>query len=301
MTIPSQSIPAGLRPPDLPEDKPVVAAARGGTIVRRRPSPADAEPARYRKRSHRLEVGLAILWPLLLLLAWELAARAGWIDTRFFPAPTHIWTAGVDLVSSGELQDALLISLRRVAWGFFLGSFAGIALGVVLAQSRVMRNSLQPLIYALWTVPKVALLPLFLLIFGIGETPIVILIAITCFFLVFIPTLAAMISVPFAYREAAQSFEANRWQVLRHVTIPASLPQIFVALRLTAGASILTLVAVEFVQSRAGIGFLIWNSWSLFLADRMYVGIVVIAVVGAVFTLLVALVGRKLSPWAREG
>lgn len=99
----------------------------------------------------------------------------------------------------------------------------------------------------------------------------------------------------------AQSLRANRWQTFRHVVFPASLPQIFVALRLTAGASILVLVAVEFVQGQEGLGYLIWNSWSLFLADRMYVGIVVVAVAGALFTMLVAAVGRRVARWAPDG
>jgi ABC-type nitrate/sulfonate/bicarbonate transport system permease component len=139
-----------------------------------------------------------------------------------------------------------------------------------------------------------------LLIFGINDKPIIVLIAITNFFLVFIPTLHAFLTVPFEYREAAASFRAGRFQEFRHVSLLAALPQIFVALRLAAGASILTVVGIEFVVGSTGIGWLIWNSWNLLLSDRMYVGIVTVAIAGALFTIAVGAIGRLLTPWSRE-
>jgi ABC-type nitrate/sulfonate/bicarbonate transport system permease component len=276
-------------------------ASRQGHSVFLRPTPADLDPLRFRRRRRRLERTLAVLAPVVLLGLWQLAAIRGWIDTRYFPAPSTIWTAGRRLVDNGILQHDIWISVRRMLLGFGFGSGAGIVAGVLLAQSRLVRAALEPLIYALWAVPKLALLPLLLLIFGLGDEPMVILIAISCFFLVFIPTLAAMLAVPFGYREAASAFKVSRWQMLRHVTFPASLPQIFVALRLTAGAAVLTLVAVEFVEGSTGLGYLIWSSWSLFLADQMYVGIVVVAILGAAFTMLVVAIGHRVCPWAREG
>lgn len=268
--------------------------------VVRRPTREEVDPLRFRRRRRRIDRLLGIGLPVVLMALWQVCSDLGWFDSRFFPPPSRIWTAGVDLVDSGRLQHDLWVSSRRVLLGFALGSITGVAAAVALQASRLVRAAVEPLTYALWTVPKLALLPMLLLIFGIGETPIVILIVINCFFLVFIPTLAAMTSIPPAYREVAESFRASRWQMFRHVVFPCALPHIFVALRLTAGASILVLVAVEFVQSQEGLGYLIWNSWSLFLADRMYVGIVVVAVAGALFTMLVAAVGRRLTRWAPE-
>lgn len=272
-----------------------------GSSVLRRPTAADVDPVAYRRRRRRLEVSLAILLPVALLGLWQLFAELQWVDPKFFPPPSAIWASAVSLVKAGTLQKDTWISVRRTLLGFGLGAVTGILAGVAVSLSRTVRAALEPLVYGLWTVPKLALLPLLLLIFGIGELPIVLLIAINCFFLSFIPTLAAMLTVPFGYREVGQSFKVSRWQMLRHVSFPAALPQIFVGLRITAGAAILTLVAVEFVESSSGLGFLIWNSWSLFIATQMYVGIVVVAVIGALFTMLVTLVGRKLCPWSREG
>lgn len=264
------------------------------------PSSAEIDPRRYRRQQRTLEVALGILAPTVLMVAWEICSRSGWIEPRFFPAPSRVWSTGLELAADGLLWTNLWASLRRMLVGFAIGCAAGVLAGLGLAMSRVARAALQPLIYALWTVPKLALLPLLLLIFGLGELPILTLIAISCFFLVLIPTTAALVSIPNSYREATDSFGATRMQMLRHVLIPGALPQIFVSLRVAAGASILVLVAAEFVQGNEGIGYLIWNSWSLFLADRMYVGIVVVALVGAAFTMLIGWIGSRLSPWYSE-
>lgn len=265
--------------------------------VVRRPAAPDLDPARFRRRRRRLERFLAWTTPIALLLLWQFASQAGWMDERFFPPPTRIWEAAVELHRDGGLWEDAWASFRRVLWGFFLGCTLGVLCGIPLGLSRLARAATEPLVYALWTVPKLALLPLLLLIFGLNETPIIMLILINCFFLVLIPTMAAIRSVPHSYREAAMSFRASRWDMLRHVIMPAATPQIFVSLRLAAGASILVMVGAEFVQGRSGLGHLIWHSWSLFLADRMYVGIVLVAVSGALFTLLIGAVGRKLTPW----
>lgn len=268
-----------------------------GRAVVRRPAPPDLDPARFRRRRRRLERFLAWLTPIVLLLLWQWASTAGWLDERFFPPPTRIWEAALELHRDGGLWEDARASFRRVLWGFVLGCSLGILCGIPLGLSRLARAATEPLVYALWTVPKLALLPLLLLIFGLNETPIIVLILINCFFLVLIPTMAAIRSVPHSYREAAMSFQASRWDLLRHVVMPAAMPQIFVSLRLAAGASILVMVGAEFVQGRSGLGHLIWHSWSLFLADRMYVGIVVVAISGALFTLVIGAIGRKLTPW----
>ena len=162
-----------------------------------------------------------------------------------------------------------------------------------------MRSALQPLVYALWTIPKLALLPLLLLFFGLGETPVIVLIAIECMFLVLIPTITAVVTVPAPYVEAARSFDASRWQMLRYVTLPVALPQMFVALRLSAGASVLVMVAAEYVNGKSGIGFVIFNSWQLFATKQMYVGIITVAVAGALFTLLVLGIASYFTRWQR--
>jgi ABC-type nitrate/sulfonate/bicarbonate transport system permease component len=266
------------------------------------PKAEDIDPIGSRRRRRRVELTLAVTIPLLLLGLWQLFSYLfSWPDPKYFPPPSQIFTAGVTMVKTGVLPDDLWVTTWRTLLGFGIGSTLGIAAGVGLSLNRTVRAALEPLVYALWVVPKLALFPMLLLIVGIGNTPIVILIAVNCFVLVLIPTLAAMLTVPFGYREVAQSFKVTRRQMLRHVTYPAALPQIFVALRLSAGAAILTVVALEFVDASSGLGYLIWDSWELFAAKQMYVGIVVVTVMGALFMVLVSVTGRRLCRWAREG
>src|SRR5207245_2099409 len=151
-----------------------------------------------------------------------------------------------------------------------------IAVGLIMGMARTIRAAFEPLLTALFTVPKLALLPLLLLILGIGEAPKRFFIGITVFFFMWIATMTAIMSVSESYREPARAFGATRRKMLRHVLIPASLPQVFVGLRLCAGISVALMAYVEFLQGFDGIGHLIWYSWSLFLAARMYVGIVTV-------------------------
>jgi ABC-type nitrate/sulfonate/bicarbonate transport system permease component len=277
-------------------------AAAGGPhrVVRFQPTPAELDPVGHHRRRRVGEVAIGIAVPAVLIALWQLAASNHWIDTRFFPSPSTIVDTADELIRSGELQDHLVISMERVAKGFVLGVATGMAVGMVMGMSRWVRAALEPLLDALYTVPKLALLPMLLMIFGAGETPKVLLIAITVFFFMWIASMAAVMSVPAGYREAVRSLGAGRWDEFRHVLFPASLPQIFVAMRVSAGVSVLVLVGVEFVQGNDGIGYLIWHSWSLFVARRMYVGIVVVALLGIVFAWLVQLVARRVVPWATE-
>jgi NitT/TauT family transport system permease protein/sulfonate transport system permease protein len=222
----------------------------------------------------------------------------GVVDRRFWPAPTDIFSAAVDMIREGNLQDALLATMRRIAIGYTVGCASGIVIGLLLGAIRPVRVAFEPIIHALYTVPKLALLPLLLLAFGLGEQPVIILIAVTVFFVVAISTTAAVLGVSEAYLETAKSFGGNRLQILWDVVVPAALPTIIVSLRLAAGIALLVVVGVEFVQGSNGLGFLIWNSWQLFLAPRMYVGIVIVAVLGVIFQSLIVALAHRLAPWA---
>jgi NitT/TauT family transport system permease protein/sulfonate transport system permease protein len=241
---------------------------------------------------------LSFATPIVFFALWELAARLGWIPVRFFPSPSQIVVTAIELWRTGILPRDLGASILRIAAGFSLGVVAGVGAGLALGLSRYMRAALDPFLSALYTVPKLAILPLFLLIFGLGETPNVLLVGLTVFFLVWITCMEAVISIPESYREAASSFGARGWNMFRHVIWPAMLPQLFVAMRLAIGSAVLVVVGIEFVQADVGIGYRIWNSWSLFQADKMYVGICSVALLGVAFATAVRAIGRAAAPWA---
>lgn len=267
--------------------------------LRREPGPAERNRRADRARQRRREAALAWAVPMGLVGAWQWAAATKTISPLFFPAPTDVVATASDMLASGELQHDLAATATRIVLGLGLGVASGVIAGFAMGMSRLLRAALDSTLSALYVVPKLALLPLLLLIFGVGETPTILLVAIAVFFLVWITTMHAVMSVPEGWREAARSFGAGRRQLIRHVFLPASLPQILTGLRLATGTAVLTTVAIEFVQSSDGMGRLIWLSWSLFLPGRMYVGIVVVALLGVAANLVVRLAARLLTPWDR--
>lgn len=291
---------------DPPEQPPLggLPAEHGenglSSVVTRLPGPAETDPVAFLKRRRRIDNLLRFGVPALLILAWQLSAMVELIDERFFPAPTDIARACVDAIETGVLQEALWISVRRLLLGFALGSVVGILVGFALGVVRPLRVALDPVISALYTVPKLALLPLLLLIFGLGDMPKVLLVAMSIFFIIVISTVASIVAISESYREPARSFGASPLKTFGHVLLPAVLPEIFVSLRIAAGMAVLVLLGIEFVQGGEGLGYLIWNSWQLFLSDRMYVGIVTVALLGVVFQTIIKWIGQLVTPWARS-
>lgn len=267
--------------------------------VARRPGPAEADPLRFRRRQRRIDNALRWGAPAVWLLTWQLTSMSGLLDRRYWPAPSDIIVAYNDAISSGIIFEATWISLNRILIGFSCGVGVGLVAGMLIGTIRPLRIAFDPIIGALFTIPKLALLPLLLLVFGLGELPKILLVALGVFFIVVISTTAAVSGVNESYLEPARSFGANRLQTLRHVIVPAVLPEVFTALRVAIGTAILLLIGIEFVQGREGLGFLIWNSWQVFLADRMYVGIVTVSLLGVALQTAIAYLGRLLAPWSR--
>lgn len=273
---------------------------KNGKSIVRQPGKLERDPSRFLTRRRWIERGGAISLPVVLISLWQLAAVTGHIDQIFLPAPSRIAETAVDMITDGTLYDAVAYSLTNTLIGLVSGAVTGVITGLAIGLNRSVRVMVGPLVYALWTVPKLALLPLLLIVLGFGAAPQIWLIAISTFFLLLIPTIASVSSIPAAYREVASCLGARPLQMVRHVLLPAAMPGVFIALRLAAGAAVLVMVAAEFTQGDEGIGFLIWHSWSLLLTDRMYVGIVTVSVLGVALTQLVVALGRQFTPWSEE-
>ena len=254
-------------------------------------------------RARRVRIGYLLLGgglPVLILVAWQVAAATGGVDPRLFSSPSRVWTAGVEMARTGELQDQLWITTKRLLIGYAIGALAGIVLGLVISQSRVLRAVFEPLLRALYTVPKLAILPILLFVFGIGEAPKLAFIALGTFFITGFATLGAGLRVPPSFLDVAKSHNLSAFGRFRRVVLPASMPEIVDGLRLSSGIAVLLVIAVEFINSSDGIGYVTWQSWQLFAADRTYVGIVVVSLVGVVFSALIGFLGRLLMPWQRS-
>jgi ABC-type nitrate/sulfonate/bicarbonate transport system permease component len=267
---------------------------------------------------------LSIGFPILLLAAWEVTVRLKWLDARFFPAPTTVTVALWNLIANGELlgrfwllperiaagdwtgalklfeEGHLWVSLFRIFAGFLLGAVPGIILGVIMGMNRTMRVALDPVISAVYVLPKIAILPLVMLIFGIGELSKVAIVGIASFFLVLINTTAGVRDIEPIFFEAGRNYGANRRKMFWHVIIPGALPIIFAGLRLSLGTALIVIIAAEFVAAKYGLGYLVWFSWQTLLTENMFAGLVVIMILGALFTTGLQVVEGWLMPWQRE-
>jgi NitT/TauT family transport system permease protein len=257
-----------------------------------------AEEARVKAR--RRERLMSIGSPVALLLAWEAAAQFGMIDVRFFPAPSSIITVLGRMLASGELIEHILISLQRIVLGFLLGVVPAIAIGIAMGIWRPVRALIDPLIVATYPIPKSAILPFILLIFGLGELSKVVMVAIGVFFPVAINATAGVLQINPIYLDVGKSFNASRWDTFRTIALPGALPFIMTGVKLGAGLALVLIAIAEMVGAKSGIGYMIWSAWETFAVARMYVGLFVVALIGFAVSLLLREVERWLIRWKAE-
>lgn len=258
---------------------------------------ADRAKRRSVARQERL---LAIGTPLLLLVLWEALVWVKVVDARFVPAPSTIFEAAWQMTLSGELWEHVRASLIRLAGGFVVGVVPGIAIGLVMGLNRYVRAALDPLVAATYPIPKVAILPLLMLALGIGEASKIAVIAIAVVYLALINTMLGVMTLDRVYFEVARNYGAPWRKLFTRVIIPGALPHIFAGLRLSLGVSLIVIVSAEFVAAKSGIGYLIWTSWESLVIEKMFVGIIVITVLGVVFNVILKEVERLCIPWRNE-
>ena len=227
----------------------------------------------------------------VLLLIWEGICRAGVVSSLFLPPPTLIISALIDMIQDGEIGVSLAASLYRILLGFFLGSAFGLLVGLVTGTSALADRMANPIVNALYPIPKIALLPLFILWLGIGEVSKVTIIALGVFFPVAMNTYSGVKNVDTLLIKVAVSFHAG-WGY--------ALPMIFAGLRIAAGTALLLLVAAEMIAAEQGIGALILHYGDLMITERLMAGVIVLSVLGLIFNLFLQFLERKLVPWNRK-
>ena len=240
---------------------------------------------------------LYMVSPILFLALWQLLLMAGLGDRRFIPAPTDIAVRFWQLIVSGELAMHTGVTLLRVFGGFFIGAIPGVACGLLMAMFKPVRFIIDPLIAALFPIPKIALMPLLLLAFGFGDASKIAVVALAVFFPVIVNTYAGAANIEKIYWDVAKNYGASNWVLFTRVVFFGALPLIFAGLRIAVAVSFIVLVAAEFVASKTGIGYLIWNSWELLQVDYMFVGIVVIGIIGLITSAALQEIERKCIPW----
>lgn len=246
------------------------------------------------------DLALTILSPIALLLIWEALVRGGILDARFFPEPSSIIGQMWTMMDSGELWTHIGASMQRLFLGFWLGLVPGLVLGIVMGLSRPLRAALGPLVSGTYPIPKSALLPLILLIFGLGEMSKIVMVAIGVFYPVVLNTMAGVMQIQPIYYDVAKNFGARRWRVFRTVALPGAMPSIMTGVELGTGLGLILIAIAEMVGAKDGLGFMIWNAWELYSVETMYVGLLVIAVIGYGLSVLISGISRLVMPWRAD-
>jgi len=252
-----------------------------------------------RANRRAIEVGLTLAAPLLLMLAWEAISRSGRVNQVFWPPPSSLWDTTVSMVREDALFTDIRVSLVRIVGGFLLGAVPGILLGLAMGLSWPIRVFMMPIATALYAIPKIALLPLVIIALGTGETAKWAIVAISIFFLVALNTMSGVLNLDPVYRDVAQNFQASRSRVFFGVALPGAMPAIFTGLRLALGFSLIVIVGTEFLSPSEGIGALIWKSYSILAIKKMYVGLIITAILGWLLILTLDLIERIVVPWNR--
>lgn len=252
------------------------------------------------RRTRRLgDIALSISGPLILLGVWELLSRTERIDPRFWPAPTSLISTLRELIESGRLAEDLRASLARILGGFVIAAVPAVILGLAMGLYRPLRLLLTPIAAAIYAVPKIAVLPLIWIALGTGESAKIAIIVVSVFFLVVLSTMGGVLAIDPVYRDVAADFGATSWQMIRTVAFPGSLPAIFTGLRLALGFSLLVVVGTEFLDAvdGVGIGALILRAYTRIAYEELYVGLIVVGLLGWLLTLLLDLIERWAVPW----
>jgi NitT/TauT family transport system permease protein len=238
------------------------------------------------------------LWlPAVFVAFWQVASSREWVNPFFFPPPSKVLATAVRMATEGELVSILAATLLRWAGGALAGIVLGLCCGVLMGVSRAARRALEPIVAGLYSTPKLTLLPLLMLLLGLGDAPKVILIALVGLIFLSTQTLDAIRGVKQRYVEMAVNHGAGRLVLVRRIYLPAAMPQIFTGLRIALSRSLVVAISLELISSTNGLGALIWMSWETLATERLYVGIVLAASIGIAMHRGLAALESVVVPW----
>jgi sulfonate transport system permease protein len=259
-------------------------------------------PAARRRRRHR--GWYRLVSPVAVVVLWQLTCSAGLIQADKLPPPTTVWRTAVSLVTTdspayGTLQNAMLVSLERMAVGFAVGASVAVLLALVAGLSRLGENAVDPLLQIVRMLPLFGLIPVFIVWFGIGELPKIILIALGAAIPLYLNTFAGIRGVDGKLAEVGRVLGLSRVEMIRHVVLPGALPQALTGLRQSLGVAWLALVVAEQVNANAGLGFIISQATQFLRNDVILVALAVYAILGLITDALVRQLERRALAWRR--
>ncbi|MCW5211704.1 ABC transporter permease [Desulfobulbus sp. TB] len=228
----------------------------------------------------------------VLILVWEATVRfSGW-DTNVLPGPYKVFESMIELIANGSLFKHTVASLFRVTWGFCLAALLGIPLGMILGRSSIASMLLNPIINFLRPISPLAWIPLAMLWFGIGDQPAIFLIFLASFFPIVVATTVAVHSINPTFFYVAANFNFSRKEVIQKIVIPAIIPDIITALRLTVTIAWIVVVAAEMIAVQSGLGYLILDSRNGLRLDYVMDGMIIIGLIGLYLDNIMRRLGR---------
>ncbi len=232
-----------------------------------------------------------------ILVVWEGVVRAGQVSPLILPSPLSVIGTMASMLVSGVLPMHVGVSLYRFAVGFLLGSALGIVLGLLAGAIPWVDDLLDPWVAALYPIPKSALFPLFMMWFGLGNQSKIVTIFTGVIFLVLVNTITGVKGINPVLLKAAKDLGANSLQVFLKVILPGSLPNVFTGLRLGAGIGLILLFITEIEATKAGLGFLLWESYQLMQVKQGFVAVVTFGVLGMLATWALQAIERVVCPY----
>lgn len=241
--------------------------------------------------------GPALLVFAALIAFWQLGSNAGWINPLFLPSPANIASALYETAASGELWRNLAASLSRIAAGWTLGTLAGLAVGIAMGLFTLARSLGMPLVSALFPIPKIALLPLFILWFGIGEPSKLATIALGVFFPTVINCYSGIDGVPRNLIRMAQSFDLPARDIVWKVVLPGAMPTIIAGFRISTSVALILVVAAEMIGAEHGLGAFVLQAGHLMATDALLAGVVCLSILGLIIGAGITALERTLLKW----
>jgi ABC-type nitrate/sulfonate/bicarbonate transport system permease component len=233
----------------------------------------------------------------VVILIWQAGSSTGLIPELFLPSPFAVGRALWRLVRSGDLWANLLASLLRLAVGWTLGTAIGITVGFAVGMFTLVRSPVLALVSALFPIPKIALVPLFIIWFGIGEGSKFATLAIGVFFPTVISTYSGIDNVQRNLITMGHSFNLSTWSIVRKIMLPGALPSVLAGFRITISVAIILLVAAEMIGADSGIGAFILSAGNLYRTDDLIAGVVILSLIGLVLSAILTRVERAAFTW----
>ena len=233
----------------------------------------------------------------VVIALWQVAISRRWIDPVFLPSPVAICEALWSLALSGDLWRHLSVSLMRIGAGWVIGTGLGLGVGVAMGLWSVTRAIGMPMVSAIYPIPKIALLPLFILWLGIGEAPKIVTIASGVFFPTIIATFSGIDSVPRNLIRMAQSFNMPVSGIIRKIVLPSALPGILAGFRISIATALLLVVTAEMIGAQFGIGAFLLTAGNLMQTDDLMAGVVILSILGLALGAILTVLEKTFLSW----